>query len=82
MPNANLQRDIVSIAKAEEISFVDLKVIHERHGVVRRLLEAERQSAMSAVRPCPCCSTAMICRVLAKDGRIFPNVVSIVDPSP
>jgi hypothetical protein len=52
MPNANLQRDIVSIAKAEEISFVDLKVIHERHGVVRRLLGAERQSAMSAVRPC------------------------------
>ena len=57
MPNANLQRDTVSIAKAEEISFFDLKVIHEHHGVVRRLLEAERQSAMSAVRPCPCCST-------------------------
>ena len=47
-----------------------------------RWLARRAQSAMSAVRPCPCCSTAMICRVLAKDGRIFPNVVSIGDPSP
>jgi hypothetical protein len=42
MPDGDLQRDVAAIAKAEEISSVDLEVLQERSGVVRRLLEAER----------------------------------------
>jgi hypothetical protein len=42
MPNGDLQRDIAPVAEAEKISFLYLEVIHERHGVIRRLLEAKR----------------------------------------